>query len=652
MISSRKASELQTQNQSTAPATGEPVTVVVAEKPAVARDIAKVLGARQRAEGYLFGNGYAVTWAIGHLVTLAQPHEIEAAWRHWRPQYLPMLPKQWPLVVSEGTRAQFEVVRQLINTATVKQVVCATDAGREGELIFRYIYEAAGCHKPVRRLWISSLTAEAIRQGFQNLQEGQAFDPLADAARGRSRADWLVGMNLSRAYTLAFDEKLPVGRVQTPTLAMVVERELAIRAFVPEDYLEVVATFAPLQQDPSAPREDMSYPGTWFRGAKPEPQARRLKPDGEEANQIIQRAQSGTAAIASIRAETHRLPPPLLYDLTELQRHANRLYGFTAQKTLELAQQLYERHKVISYPRTDSRHLSQDVAQTLDRIIQAIEEPYRAWLSPGTGERPLGRRIVDDSKVTDHHAIIPTPTPARGLSADEAKIYDLICRRLLAAWHPDYVWSVTTVITAVTSVPPAEGKAPLIDRYQSAGRTVEQLGWRVLDPSTDRHTGKTRQGKTKAPPAEEAQKLPPGLGEGQSQQVMDVKAVPKQTRPPNRFTEATLLTAMETAGKTLEDKALSEAMKDSGLGTPATRAEIIETLLRREYLIRKGKTLEATAKGIHLIQVVHPPVKSPAMTGQWEAQLKRLQRGEGDLDGFMAGIEAYVRDAVSNVLAA
>ncbi|HEY0510885.1 MAG TPA: DNA topoisomerase 3 [Thermoanaerobaculia bacterium] len=638
----------------------QPTTAVLAEKPAVARDIARVLGASQRGDGFLHGNGYVVTWAIGHLVALAQPHEINPEWKRWRRDHLPILPRDWPLIVSEETKAQFEAVRRVINAPEVERIICATDAGREGELIFRYIYEAAGCRKPFQRLWISSLTPDAIRQGFRKLRDGRDLDPLADAARGRSRADWLVGMNLSRAYSLDFnEEQLSVGRVQTPTLAMLVERELAIRAFVPEDYLEVVATFSPGQ--------DLSYKGTWFRGDSPTPEAKRIKtpPEGKDgddlvaAMRIVQRARLGKAEVESIRAETKRMPPPLLYDLTELQRHANRLYGFSAKKTLGVAQALYEQKKLISYPRTDSRHLSSDVAATLGDVVRAIQGPYADKLAPGTGERPLSRRFVDDAKVTDHHAIIPTTTAldVAGLPDDEKKIYDLICRRLLSAWHDDHVWSVTTVITAITNPPPSGVGEPLLDRFHSTGTLVDQVGWKVLD--IDRKPKKKeapkeakdgdKEGETPEPAApEENQDLPPGLAQGQPQEVQDVRAVSKQTRPPKRFTEATLLTAMETAGKTLDDRELSEAMKDSGLGTPATRAEIIETLLRREYVVRQGKTLEATDKGIRLIDIVHPHVKSPAMTGQWEAQLQRIQRGHGDLEAFMRGIEAYVREVVGS----
>jgi DNA topoisomerase-3 len=343
---------------------------VLAEKPSVARDIARVLGAQTRGEGYLHGNGYVITWAVGHLASLAQPHEIRPEWKAWRRDLLPMLPASWPLVIYEKTKDQFETVRKILCSPRVSQVICATDAGREGELIFRYIYEAAHCEKPVRRLWISSLTPEAIRRGFEGVRPGSDYDALADAARGRSRADWLVGMNLSRAYTLAYGSELSVGRVQTPTLAMIVERELAVRRFVPEDYLEVEATFRPAGKSGSG-----SYKGTWFRTAEDLQQSMRLPVDGLEAGQIAARLRTGAAAIESIEAQIQRTPPPLLYDLTDLQRHANRVFGFSAQKTLDIAQALYERHKLISYPRTDSRYLSQDIAGTLPRIVKTIAEP-------------------------------------------------------------------------------------------------------------------------------------------------------------------------------------------------------------------------------------------------------------------------------------
>ncbi len=616
---------------------------VLAEKPSVARDIAKVLGASTKGDGYLHGNGYIVTWAIGHLASLAQPHEIRSEWKYWRRETLPMLPAEWPLVVYDKTKDQFETVRRILQSPKVSRVVCATDAGREGELIFRYIYEAAGCSKPFSRLWISSLTPEAIRKGFDAIKPGKEYDRLADAAKGRSRADWLVGMNLSRAYALTYGGELSVGRVQTPTLAMLVERELAIRAFVPEDYLEVEATFRPS----GFPKAE-AYKGTWFADAQDIQKSARLPPDGEEAKKVVARAKSGQAAIESLKAETQRMPAPALYDLTELQRHANRLFGFSAQKTLDVAQELYERYKLISYPRTDSRHLSADVAETLPQVVRAISGRYAEYLAPETGHRALGKRFVDDTKVSDHHAIIPTNvSPERAnLPPDEARIYDLVCRRLLSAWHPDHIWSITTVITAITN-------GAVVDRYQSQGKLIQQVGWKVLDiqPAKAAKKGKKAAGGAEAESGGDGddQSLPSNLATGQPQDVLEAQSVRKKTRAPKRFNEASLLTAMETAGKTLDEKELSDAMKDNGLGTPATRASIIETLLKREYIVREGKNLLATDKGVHLIEVVHPEVKSPAMTGQWEARLKRIERGQGELGPFIGGIEDYVRDVVGKV---
>jgi DNA topoisomerase-3 len=616
---------------------------VLAEKPSVAQDIARVLGADERGKGYLEGNGYVVTWAIGHLVSLAQPHEINPEWRQWRFDQLPILPGQWPLVVYERTKDQFEVVRKILTSVRVSRIICATDAGREGELIFRYIYEAAKCNKPVSRLWISSLTSEAIRKGFEKLRPGSEYDRLADAASGRSRADWLVGMNLSRAYSIVFNEELSVGRVQTPTLAMIVDRELTLRSFVSEDYIEVVATFQGRED-----RNKPMYQGTWFRphaklsqDAEAQRNGSRLPADAQEANLIVQRARSGEAVIESLSSETKRMQPPLLYDLTELQRHANRLFGLSAQQTLDIAQALYERHKLISYPRTDSRHLSADVAATVAGIVASVSAGYEQQLAAGTPDRPLGRRYVDDTKVSDHHAIIPTAaSPAKAhLAEDERRIYDLICRRFLMMWHDDYIQAVTTVITAITN-------AKIVDRFRTTGAVVKQIGWKVLDLGAE---GRNRSTKGGAEEENPEQILPVSLARGQAQDVGDIEARKKKTRPPKRFTEGTLLTAMETAGQSLDERELSDAMKDTGLGTPATRAATIEVLLKRGFIVRAGKNLEATEKGIHLIEVVHPEVKSPAMTGQWEAYLKKIHHGESRLEPFLDGINRFVCSVVGKV---
>jgi DNA topoisomerase-3 len=593
--------------------------LVVAEKPSVARDIAHVLGARTRGGGYFSGENYIVTWAIGHLVTLAEPHEMVPAWKRWNLHELPLLPSEWPLVVAESTREQFDVVRRWLTARDVRGVVCATDAGREGELIFRYIYEAAHSTKPVRRLWISSLTPDAIADGFRKLEDGKAFDRLADAARARSRADWLVGMNLSRLYSIVHDDNFSVGRVQTPTLAMLVARELEIRAFVPEDYLEVVATFGARSDD------TQPYEGTWER-PNTRTNATRLDKDRKEAEAILARCRRGQARVESVTQQTKRIPPPFLYDLTELQRHANRLFGYTAQRTLDIAQKLYERRKLISYPRTDSRYLSTSVANTLSAIVSAIEAPYRDKIAEGSGTRPLGPRFVDDTRTGDHHAILPTTTKAPSdLGADERAIYDLICRRLLEAWHEDHVIAVTNVVTTVAF-------NDTKDRFASHGTSIEQVGWKCLELGR---------------PAADIT-LPGGLVQGLPRVVVDAKAVPKKTKAPPRFTDGTLLTAMETAGRTLDDKELSRAMRDCGLGTPATRAAILETLLKRVYATREGKLLQATDKGIALIERVHEHVKSPSMTGEWEAKLHRIERGETTLSAFMQDIEAYVRSVVGN----
>ena len=596
---------------------------VVAEKPSVARDISKVLGATQRRNGFYYGNGSVVTWAIGHLVHLAEPHQINPAWKEWRRSLLPMLPDEWPLMVDEERADQFGVVKQILNSPKIERVVCATDAGREGELIFRQVYEVAGSSKPVDRLWISSLTPDAIRHGFRNLQPASSYDDLAAAARARSRADWLVGMNLTRAYTLDQDrsEVLSVGRVQTPTLAMLVEREIAIRDFVPEDYLEVHAEF-----DAGDGRR---YRGVYFRLEKGKRQ-QRLPIDGKAAAEIVARARAGRADIVSVKRVQHRMPPPRLYDLTELQRHANRLYGFSADRTLGLAQALYEKHKAITYPRTDSRFLSSDVAGQAPQIASRVAQGYDdSLVAAGTGTEPLPERFVNDAKVTDHHAIIPTgsATAVRDGSA-EALVLDLVNRRFLQAWHSNYRYSSTTVITRIAHKADA-------DQYLSGGKAVDDPGWKVLDVQIKRKRD-----------SESEPDLPGGLAQGQKVEVQDAKAVKKRTKPPPRFTDATLLTAMESAGKTLDSQALSDAMKERGIGTPATRASIIETLLKRSYIEREKKNLRATEKGIGLLEVVHPKVRSPEMTGEWEAKLRSIERGDGGYDNFMRGIEEFVRDVV------
>ena len=610
---------------------------VIAEKPSVARSIADVLGASRKEPGMCRGNGYAVTWAIGHLVALAEPHEMDPGWKAWRYERLPMLPKEWALRVLEPTQDHFAVVEALLNSPEIERVVCATDAGREGELIFRYILRKAGCHKPVERLWISSLTPDAIRAGFKSLRPSQDFDNLAAAAEARSRADWLVGMNFTRAYTLRFGpELLSVGRVQTPTLAMIVEREKAIRDFVPVEYCQVEATFG---------GERDSYSGVWFDPARSrsegEDLGQRLPADGALAEAIRARCEGKSGEVVESTGTDKTFPPPFLYDLTELQRHANRLYGLTAKATLAAAQALYEQHKLLSYPRTDSRHLTVSVAASLEPIVAAIAPAYGDAVAPGTGTRPLSRRFVDDSRVTDHHAIIPTGAQREGrqLGEDEERVYDLVCRRLLMAWHADHETRVTKVVTRVP-VGPIPGSP--VDLFRSSGTVVTQRGWKVLDVEV-------RKPRKKEDGEERAERLPEGLAIGQVRPVTAIEVKHRQTSPPKPFTDATILTAMESAGRALDSRELEEAMRERGLGTPATRAAILETLLTRSYVERRGKSLHATEKGIGLIDVVHASVKSPQLTGEWEFALKKLERGQGSLPEIMAGVERFVIEVIGGL---
>jgi DNA topoisomerase-3 len=607
------------------------VIVVVAEKPSVARDLGRVLGATRREDGCLVGERHIVTWAIGHLVTLPSPEQVDPAWKAWRMESLPMLPRSFPLQVLSPTRAQFEVVKRLLTRRDVREVVCATDAGREGELIFRHIAELCSLRAPVKRLWISSLTDNAIREGFQRMGPASAYDALADAARGRSRADWLVGMNLSRAYTLRArtlgqGEDTPlfsVGRVQTPTLAILVERERAIRSFVPEEYAEVELTLEKTGETGPA------FSARFVR-TDTDAEPARLAPNHEEARDLVARAEAGHIAVHAVEREEKRARPQLLYDLTELQRHASRLYGFSAAHTLSVAQRLYEEHKLLSYPRTDSRHLSADVATTLPQIVAAVRGPFEDLLEEGTGGRPLGRRFVDDTQVGDHHAIIPTGKPSRLSSgSDEHKLYDLVVRRLLAAYQSDHVWAVTSVRIQVR-----QGNSEP-DRYLSRGSTVLNEGHRRLDV------------KPRRPSAVAADALPV-LAAEDPLTLLAARIDEKQTRPPPHHNEASLLTAMETAGRDLDDRELSRAMRDRGLGTPATRAAIIETLLQRGFVERDEQRMRATQRGEALVDLVHPHVKSPAMTGEWEYKLRQIERGELTLDCFVEDIERYVREVIGD----
>ncbi|MFW7381135.1 MAG: DNA topoisomerase 3 [Oligoflexus sp.] len=635
--------------------------MVLTEKPSVARDIAAVLGIKQKADGYLYDNKHYVTWAYGHLVGLAEPHQINPAWKVWRAKDLPMLPESWPLEIMPDTAKQFQIVAGLLNAPETSYVISATDAGREGELIFRTIYEKAGCKKPVQRLWISSLTPEAIQAGFQQLKKQSEFDGLADSARARSRADWLVGMNLSRAYSIQTGENFSVGRVQTPTLAMIVARETEIQSFVPEDYLVIQGHFQQLEAinsgsgSGSGSGSSSSYPAYLI---EPKPsssgskkldkaklskdvafsRAKRFAADDQEVQKICERVPQAIIKLVKIKEKRTRLPPPQLYDLTELQRHANRLYGFSAEKTLKIAQSLYEQAKLITYPRTDSRYVSEDVGRELSNLASSLVGRYQDELQQEPKWGDLGKRYVDNQQVTDHHAIIPTGKAARkqGLNEDQEKIFDLVCRRLIMAYLPDYQYASTDAELVAESLQPEHGIS-IKDHFLAQGRRIIEKGWKDLEP-------KQRLG------SDVDKDLPANMREGAEQKLEKIAPIKRRTSPPPRLTDASLLTAMESAGSTLDDKELSRAMRERGLGTPATRSGIIETLIKRQYVLREKQSLRATEKGIRLIHLVQSSVKSPALTGDWEQRLNLMRHGKVSFKEFMESIVTFVQQATQEAL--
>ena len=580
-------------------------TLVVAEKPSVARDIARVLGAKTGGEGCLRGNGYVVTWAIGHLVSLQEPEELDERYKRWRREDLPILPQQMALKVLPKTRKQFAIVKKLMNGRETDRVICATDSGREGELIFRYIYQMAGCQKPFQRLWISSMTDEAIRSGFASLRPGSEYDSLYQSARCRSEADWLVGMNASRAFTLRYDVLLSVGRVQTPTLNLLVKRRREIDSFQPEPYFLVLAGF----QD---------YQGTWFDGQQPG-FVKKIKTQ-EQAQAIADKVRGQKACVLSVTQEEKREAPPQLYDLTTLQREASNLLGFTADKTLKTAQSLYEKCKLITYPRTDSRYLSHDMGPSVKKAWASLPPPLNELAAPLLEKPvPMTRRIFDDAKLTDHHAIIPTGKKANldALTPEEAKLFDLIARRVVAAFYPPYVYNAIRVVTE------SEG-----ERFLSNGVAVLQEGFKAVY--------RDHQPKRKDKKEEEAQ-LPP-LRKGEERTVAKTQVKSDQTKPPKEHTDASLLSEMEHAGRQFEDEELREQMRGCSLGTPATRAAIIERLIAVGYARRKGRQILATPKGVRLIEAVPPDIASPETTGKWELALEKIARGTGDESRFLDGI--------------
>ena len=584
--------------------------LIIAEKPSVARDIARVLGVKGKGEGYMFSDDYLITWAIGHLVALAEPGETNPVWAKWSMAQLPMLPESIPLKVLPATRSQFATIKGLMSDASVVSLICATDAAREGELIFRYIYRMAGCRKPVERLWISSMTDAAIRQGFESLKPSYYYDALYDSARCRSEADWLVGMNASRAFSLRYNAHLSIGRVQTPTLNLIVRRDLEIENFVPQDYWEIRADFG-------------DYQGLWV-----DPATRQTRCGSDAQAKSVRKAVEGKAgAVTESARERKRVPPPQLYDLTSLQREANRKLGFSADKTLKLAQALYETHKLVTYPRTDSRYLPDDMKPKIAATLQRLPEPYAAFVSaPEMNPGMHSRRFYDDAKVSDHHAIVPTEkaTGLDRLSPDERRLYDMIVRRLIAIHYPNYEYESARVVTRV------EGHD-----FKSTGAMPLAEGWRALyrDDKPDK-------GEDREPPLPRLE-----VGDARTVQKVSVKAC--KTKPPAPHTDASLLNLMENAGRDIEDEALREQMKSSGLGTPATRAATIERLIQMGYAHRRGKTIVSTEKGRQLIRVVPEQIASAVTTGKWEKFLSDMA-GQQDndqraqkRDRFMNGIRRF-----------
>lgn len=591
------------------------VIVIVAEKPSVGRDIARVMRCGERGEGFLRGDKYTVTWAVGHLVTLCEPDEMDEKYKKWRMEDLPILPETIPIKVIAKTKAQFQIIKKLINAPETDSLICATDAGREGELIFRLIYQMAKCKKPVERLWISSMTDEAIREGFASLKPAAEYDGLYRSAECRSQADWLVGMNASRAFTLRFDALLSIGRVQTPTLAILVKRYHEIAGFKPEEYFTVNAYFG-------------DYSGQWFDEANKDEKKNNRLPTKEKAEEIAKLVKGKQAAVRQATAEEKKELPPQLYDLTSLQRDANRKLGYTADKTLKLAQELYEKWKAVTYPRTDSRYLPMDMIGRAKLTLQKLPGEYQPLVQGipwgEGGKLPFSKRIFDNAKISDHHALIPTPqtAPTDKLPPDAAKLFDLIARRTVAAFYPAYVYDQLRVITD------AEGQA-----FRSTGKAVKAMGWKSVYPTED---------------VDEC--LPP-LKAGDTRTVEKAAVKKETTKPPAPHTDASLLAAMENAGRELEDEKLREQMKGSGLGTPATRAAIIERLIQVGYAARKGRALNATEKGVSLIALAPEEIASPETTGKWELALDEIAKNKRDTERFMQGIRnlstflvSYARD--------
>lgn len=593
-------------------------TLVLTEKPSVAKDIARVLGCKRSGNGCIVGDKYIVTWALGHLVTLADPEAYDDKYKSWRMEDLPMLPGRMKLVVIGQTSKQFKAVSSLLSSAEVSDIVIATDAGREGELVARWIIQKANCRKPMRRLWISSQTDKAIKEGFASLKPSSQYDNLYRSAQCRAEADWLVGLNVTRALTCKHNAQLSAGRVQTPTLAMIVRREEDILRFRPKDYFTVKADFG-------------EYTALYKDGKG---QARFA--DAAAAKEVADSVRGKRGVLSEVKKVYRFKAPPAAYDLTELQRDANKKYGYSAKQTLSLMQSLYETHKLLTYPRTDSRYITKDVAATLPERLRAIAiGPYKDAASAVLHSKPLQTKyIVNDAKVTDHHAIIPTEqyVDLNKLTREERHIYDLVVRRFIAVLSAPFEYDEVQVKITV-------GKY----NFYTKGQSVKSAGWKALYDSS------LADDDDDAEPDLAAQRLP-ALSQGAAAAVKEVRVCAGKTSPPARYTEATLLTAMENPASQVEDGRLRDALKTAGgLGTPATRADIIEKLFNSFYIERRGREIFPTSKGRQLIGIVPPDLKSAELTAKWEQQLSLIAEGKANDRKFIEEMRGYASSLVQAV---
>jgi len=615
-------------------------TLVIAEKPSVGRDLARVLpGPFAKHEGWLEAEDYVISWAVGHLVQLAEPDEYDPAYKRWRMPDLPIVPEKFKLVVrDERSRKQMSVVSGQLRRDDVEEVINACDAGREGELIFAYLYEKAKASKPIKRLWLNSMTSAAMKEAFASLRPAEEMALLEQAARSRSEADWIVGMNATRAATIrlrtSFDGAVSLGRVQTPTLAIVARREEEIRAFKPEPYWLVDATFAagPLG-DAKADSAERIYVGRFHAGAKP-----RIA-GAEEAQKIVDACAGQTGTITKLEKKEAREKAPMLYDLTSLQRDANTRYGFSARRTLAAAQRLYEEHKALTYPRTNSRYLTTDMIPEIKPIAELVggrrEYAQAAAYVTSLDKLPLGR-VVNNEKVTDHHAIIPTRSEhmVERMSDDDKRVYDMVVRRFLAIFHPEAVFENTRVETTVQT-----------HIFRTRGKLLVVPGWRGVYGEAP---AESKQDSSEEDEAADQQL--PRLVEGEDVDTREIESVRKETKPPRRYSDASLLGAMETAGKLVDDDELREAMKDSGIGTPATRAAIIERLIAVGYIERDGRALVATEKGLGVVRLLDGhPLTSPELTGDWEHRLGKIEHGQDSREKFMQDIAGFARETVKEL---